>query len=742
MKKRLGLVLVVGVAALGCGGGPSQADGTGGVGNLGGSTVDPMCSAPVTGAGGSGGGVVDPVLGPSKSQFPPNLGTTYSQAVAPPAVSGGTLRVLADGTTAVAADPDRDRIYVADLPSRTLKLAIDLMAGDEPGRVIEDAAGRVHVALRHGGALLTFDPATGTILARRAVCPAPRGLTYDPATDLVHVACHDGELVSLPAGGGAAVRTLQLDSDLRDVVVSGSDLLVSRFRAAQLLTVAADGTVSNRVELPAFSSGEARAGQLFTASVAWRTLPLPGGGVAILHQRGLVDPVQPVAGGYGGLDPCDAIVHPAITTVSADGTTTASGPALAGLVLAVDMAIAPDGQRLAVISTGNSTNTVAGDISGTPALTQVFVSDLTSTTDSTIGCRPDGTHGPCSPGGFMTGFGGAGSDIALPTGAAGAPGTSDPGMTGASGTVGTTGTGTGAGGTVGTGTGTGTAGASGATTGVGGDGTGMGGTGTGGDVGTGGCGVPDPTVPQVVGQPIAVAFDGAGNIVVQSREPAMLAFADGHNLTLSTVSRADTGHTLFHANSGGFLACGSCHSEGNEDGRTWNFNCEGTRRTQSVQIGLAGTEPFHWGGDESNFTQLMTDVFVGRMSGPALTADQGAALLGWLDAQPRAPKPTPADPAAVTRGQALFTDPLRGCAVCHTGPHFTNNLTMDVGTGGAFQVPSLVGVGSRGPYIHNGCATTLADRFDPTCGGGDQHGITSNLTTAQIADLIAYLNTI
>jgi len=246
----------------------------------------------------------------------------------------------------------------------------------------------------------------------------------------------------------------------------------------------------------------------------------------------------------------------------------------------------------------------------------------------------------------------------------------------------------------------------------------------------------------VVGQPIAVAFDGAGNIVVQSREPAMLAFADGNNLTLSTVSKIDTGHTLFHANSGGFLACGSCHSEGNEDGRTWNFNCEGTRRTQSVQTGLQGTEPFHWGGDEKNFPQLMTDVFVGRMSGPSLSDDQGSALLGWLDAQPRAPKAVPVDPAAVTRGQALFSDPLHGCAVCHTGPHFTNNLTMDVGTGGLFQVPSLIGVGSRGPYIHNGCATTLADRFDPACGGGDQHGITSNLTSDQIADLVAYLKTI
>jgi hypothetical protein len=723
MKTRLGLALAVTVAVGGCGGTTpvSEETGTGGVGVTDGS-VDPMCSALSSGAAGSGGGIIilPPGLPGQSGEFPPNLGTTYSQPVAPPAVSGGTLLVLADGKTAVASDPDRDRIYVVDLSARTLKYTIGLTVGDEPGRVIEDAAGRVHVALRHGGALLTADPATGLVIARRPICPAPRGLAYDPATDLVHVACHDGSLVSLPAAGGAAVRTLQLEDDLRDVVVSGSTLLVSRFRAAELLTVAADGTVSNKVTLPAFSSNEARAGQLFTASVAWRTLAMPGGSVAILHQRGLVDQVQPIAGGYGGTNPCDAIVHPAITTVAPDGTTQ-SGPALAGLVLAVDMAIAPDGQRLAVISTGNSTNAILGDTTGTPALTRVFVSDISSTTDSTIGCQPDGTHGPCQSSGRSDFGGAAGTGMGIPI-------RPPDGTGGTTGSAGSTGAGGDVDGGIEISTGTGDTG---------------GAVPRGSDAGVGtSCGVPDPTVPQVVGQPIAVAFDGAGNIVVQSREPAMLAFADGNNVTLSTVSRQDTGHTLFHANSGGFLACGSCHSEGNEDGRTWNFNCEGTRRTQSVQIGLQGTEPFHWGGDEKSFPQLMTDVFVGRMSGPVLSDDQGSALLSWLDAQPRAPKAVPADPAAVTRGQQLFADPVRGCAVCHTGPHFTNNQTMDVGTGGLFQVPSLIGVGSRGPYIHNGCAKTLADRFNPACGGGDQHGITSNLTPAQVSDLVAYLDTI
>lgn len=751
------------------GGSPGFGGDTGGsfVGSTGGGDPN-FCGVPSSGAftGGGGfigtGGVTGSLIRGTSPQFPPQLGTTYSQPAAPPAISGGTLLVLADGKTVVAADPDRDTVYVVDLSSRTVIQTITLQPGDEPGRMVQDAAGRVHVALRQGGAVVTCDPTTGKVVARRPVCAAPRGLAYEAGTDRVHVACHDGQLVSLPAAGGTPVRTLQLDDDLRDVLVDGDKLLVTRFRSAELLTVNADGTVTGRAQPPAFKSPQAHTGAMYTPSVAWRALPAPGGGTLILHQRGTVDPVVPTAGGYGGPSPCDAIVHHCITRIDRDGTPH-SGPALASLVLAVDMAVSPDGTQVAVVSAGNATN---GDIASnalTPALTRVFLTDLKDATDELIGCSMDGVHAPCSPMigrtptpvDIMTGAGGAVGGVVR--GSGGAPGAELTNTGGAFGGVMTnTGGAFGAGGTVGpccappaTGGAGGTGGR--AITGAGGA-IGMGGSfggggrpAAGGAIGTGGRGVVctpiTPGVPVTVGQPIAVTFDPSGVLIVQSREPAMLALGDGTTISLSTVSRADTGHTLFHANSGGFLACASCHAEGNEDGRTWNFSCEGPRRTQSLQTGLAGTEPFHWDGNETDFSHLMTDVFQGRMSGPVLATDQGAALLGWLDRQPRAPKPESADAAAVAHGKALFQDPTHGCAVCHAGPHMTNNQTVDVGTGGRFQVPSLIGVGSRAPYMHNGCAPTLADRFGP-CGGGDQHGVTSTLSPADISDLVAYLKTL
>jgi hypothetical protein len=736
-----GLALTLGLAAVGCGG-QSIVEGPGPT------TSSTLCASDPNAPNAGGPGKSRPTFGGTASQFPPAFGTTITAKNAPPAISGGTLRIMADGRTAVAADPDRDQVYVVDLTSRSVTSTFKLSPGDEPGRVVIDGVGRAHVALRRGGALVSFDPRvapSAQSLTRRSVCAAPRGVAYDSGTDVVHVACSDGQLVSLPAAGGDAVRTLTLERDLRDVVVDGPRLKVSRFRSTEVLTVEADGTVSGRTSPQAFSTPDARNTQRFTPSIAYKMEALPNGeGVVMVHQRGLMDEVQAVAGGYGGgsFDPggCQSIVHPAVTMVASDGTIK-SGPALAGLVLAVDLAVSHDGNRIAVISAGNATNRSPGDTS--PDLPRVFVTSLEASTDEQVGCRQDGTHAPCP-----AAFDGVTSVVSDPdtTGTGGTSPTDTTGAGGEGGAAGAADSGgdTGAGGTTGSSGGAGD-------TGTGGSG-GTGETGTAGGFGTGGggsagmcTGRPDPSVPQVAAfQPIAVAFDGSDHVVVQSREPALLALPGNVTITLSADSRADTGHDVFHANSGGFLACASCHAEGNDDGRVWKFACFGERRTQSLQTGIKGTEPFHWSGDESDFTNLMNDVFVGRMSGPLLTSEQNNALFHWVDAQPLPVRTAPADAAAVARGKTLFDDPAgAACVTCHTGTKFTNAQTVDVGTGAPFQVPSLVGVGTRGPYMHNGCAKTLEQRFTNTaCGGGDAHGHTSNLTPSEISDLLAYLNSI
>lgn len=244
----------------------------------------------------------------------------------------------------------------------------------------------------------------------------------------------------------------------------------------------------------------------------------------------------------------------------------------------------------------------------------------------------------------------------------------------------------------------------------------------------------------------------SGELLAQLREPAQLVvITEPRGIgTLARIplgdpareeedSRYDTGHELFHRAAGVGLACASCHPEGTDDGRVWNFAGMGPRRTQYLRVGLGDTAPFHWDGTLADVSALTEDVMVGRMGGARQTLERNDALAQWMFALPAEP-PRAADPDAIARGKVLF-DEVAGCVACHSGPQFTNNQTVDVGTGGPLQVPSLVGIGWHAPFMHDGCAKTLAERFNPAC-GGTAHGDTAGLSSEQIADLVAYLESL
>jgi len=91
------------------------------------------------------------------------------------AIGGGTLFVTRDGTTAVAADPDRARIFLANLGTHSVRSVVTL-ADDEVGRGVEGKPGQVYVIARRGGAVLHIDVASATLVERLSVCNAPRGI--------------------------------------------------------------------------------------------------------------------------------------------------------------------------------------------------------------------------------------------------------------------------------------------------------------------------------------------------------------------------------------------------------------------------------------------------------------------------------------------------------------------------------------------------------------------------------------
>lgn len=252
-----------------------------------------------------------------------------------PPISGGTLVVLRDGVHAWVSDPDRDRGLFVDLERGEVLRTIQFDHDAEPGRAVEDARGRVHVVLRRSGEIASIEP-TGE-RSIQSVCAMPRGIAYQAATDLLHVACRDGELVSLDAAG-RETRRMTLEPDLRDVVAIRDELWVTTFRHADVIRLGADGKERGRVVLGA-SNG----------MIAWRMVGTDTG-VVITHQSATAG-VSP--GQYGPPlgSPCPvARSHTRVTFAGVDGTVDTTAPWL-DVVLPVDVAF--HGGELAVVSAGN-----------------------------------------------------------------------------------------------------------------------------------------------------------------------------------------------------------------------------------------------------------------------------------------------------------------------------------------------------------------------------------------------------
>ena len=596
----------------------------------------------------------------------PQLTAALVQAeTPPPPISGGTLLATTDGAKLVAADPDRDQLYVVDVATRTLDRRIPLRAGDQPGRLVEDAAGRIHVALRNGHGIATFALNSTAEPRFSEICDLPRGIAYDAAHAHLYVACAEGKLVRVDPATGAAQLKVELGRDLRDVVVHDGQLFVTRFRAAELIQLdPQSGKIISTRKLPSSSETDTAASAAarsscvqmgfpepravqFDPSVMWRAIDVPGRGVAMLHQRSENAEIRTTPGGYGGGFTCGpGIVRSAMTF---------DNPGFAGATvdlnasgLFVDLAIDPTGTMVALANPAGW---------GTAASVEVFDRPEADTT----GQNPSASTWsmtPCAP-----------AVRSLPAD----------------------------------------------------------------------------------GQVTSVAWTPQGGLAALTREPAAIVFYDvsttlvippptPQTLDLQQPSRNDSGHAMFHATAGAGIACASCHPEAGDDGHTWTFAGIGARRTQNLRGGILGTEPFHWNGDMRDFPRLVDEVFVKRMNGPQPDPERASLLAHWIDRQP-ALRATAPDALAVERGKTLFESDELGCTKCHTGEHFTNNRSEFVGTGALLQVPSLLGVSFRAPFLHDGCAKTLAERFS-TCGGGESHGHTAHLSDPEQTDLTAYLESL
>jgi CxxC motif-containing protein (DUF1111 family) len=148
---------------------------------------------------------------------------------------------------------------------------------------------------------------------------------------------------------------------------------------------------------------------------------------------------------------------------------------------------------------------------------------------------------------------------------------------------------------------------------------------------------------------------------------------------------------------------------------------------------------FHWNGEFSTFGEFIDQIMTERMGlGMRLSDENQAALLSFLDDIPAPVRKPAQDPGAAARGEELFFSERAECGKCHQGELLTDNRLHDVGTGGNFVTPPLIGVGVRSPLMHDGCASDLRARFG-VCGGGDLHGKTSELSVGELDDLLVYM---
>ncbi len=270
------------------------------------------------------GGPEMPTPMPTGPSVPLEVGPTQVAKRTLPPISGGTLAVGRAGATevAVASDPEHDKVWVID-PKKSKPQAVSFEEGAEPGRAVLTGQQAV-VALRRAGELAVIDVAKGELSWRIPVCAAPRGIDVDQAADLLAVACMGGELKLYRASTLEPVASYQLDRDLRDVVIRGEEILVTRFRSAEVLVVLKDGTMRDRAApAPASvagasfnSKGSSVQPAQSTASVAWRMVSSADGGAVVLHQRGTDGQVQVTQpGGYGGTA-CGGIVQSALSSVN------------------------------------------------------------------------------------------------------------------------------------------------------------------------------------------------------------------------------------------------------------------------------------------------------------------------------------------------------------------------------------------------------------------------------------------
>lgn len=222
----------------------------------------------------------------------------------------------------------------------------------------------------------------------------------------------------------------------------------------------------------------------------------------------------------------------------------------------------------------------------------------------------------------------------------------------------------------------------------------------------------------------------------------------------------------------GYIACAHCHPNADHDGQTWDFTDrgEGLRNTTSLWgRGAMNMGPFHWSGNFDEPQDFENDIRL-HFGGSGFLEDSDwdlvadplgeskATLSPELDALAAymySLNSIPTSPYTLEESayqEALATFVALDCHSCHGGDWWTDSdietmIRHDVGTitdaSGSrlgqsldgLDTPTLLGLSSSAPYLHDGSAATIEDAIRAHIGY-------EQLDSNTIADLVSLLHSL
>ncbi|MCP3979403.1 MAG: hypothetical protein GY716_08745 [bacterium] len=200
------------------------------------------------------------------------------------------------------------------------------------------------------------------------------------------------------------------------------------------------------------------------------------------------------------------------------------------------------------------------------------------------------------------------------------------------------------------------------------------------------------------------------------------------------------------------FTCATCHPNGDTDRRILDdtrldpFGLPGQVQGPETIPSLAGlmqTAPFGWEGLAIPLFTFNALALNNHDASPS-PGNEGifpevATAIERFETNIRpGPSPFPSNPA----GRQVFAN-QGGCVLCHVPPVYTDNNFYNIGTARTVNIPQLIGSWNRGPFLHDGRASTVEALVDPTTYDlPHRHGHLPQLSSQQRRDVAAFVRSL